>query len=89
MKGKKLPELWHEPQGVTSLPHKEEEEEEEEEEKLQETSRQRVRGFPRAMVLGNHGIMVALEDHGIVAVPWDHCVPAVLGPGQVGTASIR
>uniref|UniRef100_A0A8C4U5B6 Phosphoinositide phospholipase C n=1 Tax=Falco tinnunculus TaxID=100819 RepID=A0A8C4U5B6_FALTI len=41
VKGKKLPELWHEPQGVTSLPHKEEEEEEEEEEKLQETSRQR------------------------------------------------
>ncbi|XP_054657503.1 1-phosphatidylinositol 4,5-bisphosphate phosphodiesterase delta-3 [Grus americana] len=40
VKGKKLPEPWHEPQGVTSLPDPEEdeEEEEEEEEKLQEKS---------------------------------------------------
>ncbi|XP_075631649.1 1-phosphatidylinositol 4,5-bisphosphate phosphodiesterase delta-3 [Balearica regulorum gibbericeps] len=39
VKGKKLPEPWHEPQGVTSLPDPEEDEqEEEEEEKLQERS---------------------------------------------------
>ncbi|NXJ71319.1 PLCD3 phosphodiesterase, partial [Rostratula benghalensis] len=49
VKGKKLPEPWHEPQGVTSLlDHEEEEEEEEEEEKLQERSSQRVRGSLRA-----------------------------------------
>ncbi|NXR01515.1 PLCD3 phosphodiesterase, partial [Sagittarius serpentarius] len=46
VKGKKLPEPWHEHRGVTSLPDPEEEEEEEdeeeEEEKLQERSRRRV-----------------------------------------------
>ncbi|NWX22398.1 PLCD3 phosphodiesterase, partial [Aegotheles bennettii] len=50
VKGKKLPEPWHEPRGVTSLldPEEEEEEEEEEDEKLQERSNQQVRGSPRA-----------------------------------------
>ncbi|NXX20953.1 PLCD3 phosphodiesterase, partial [Podargus strigoides] len=61
VKGKKLPELWHEPRGCTSLPDPEEEEgeeeEEEEEEKLQERSRRRVRGSPRAVVLGDHGVL--------------------------------
>ncbi|XP_071654324.1 1-phosphatidylinositol 4,5-bisphosphate phosphodiesterase delta-3 isoform X2 [Patagioenas fasciata] len=43
VKGKKLPESWHHPQGVTSLQDTEEEEEEEkeEEEKLQERNRRR------------------------------------------------
>ncbi|XP_071306812.1 1-phosphatidylinositol 4,5-bisphosphate phosphodiesterase delta-3 isoform X2 [Agelaius tricolor] len=43
VKGKKLPELWQEPRGVTSLldPEEEEEEEEEDEEKLQERSPRR------------------------------------------------
>ncbi|NXW61558.1 PLCD3 phosphodiesterase, partial [Eurystomus gularis] len=71
VKGKKLPEPWHEPRGVTSLPDPEEEEdeedEEEEEEKLQEGSSWRVRGSSRPMVLGHHGILVVLEDHGIPA----------------------
>ncbi|NXT34909.1 PLCD3 phosphodiesterase, partial [Pelecanoides urinatrix] len=60
VKGKKLPEPWHEPCSVTSLSDPEEEEEgeeeEEEEEKLQERSSWRVRGSPRAMVPGDHGI---------------------------------
>ncbi|XP_036254735.1 1-phosphatidylinositol 4,5-bisphosphate phosphodiesterase delta-3 [Molothrus ater] len=43
VKGKKLPELWQEPRGVTSLldPEEEEEEEEEDEEKMQERSPRR------------------------------------------------
>ncbi|NWZ13004.1 PLCD3 phosphodiesterase, partial [Agelaius phoeniceus] len=45
VKGKKLPELWQEPRGVTSLldPEEEEEEEEEDEEKLQERSPRRAK----------------------------------------------
>ncbi|NXS55691.1 PLCD3 phosphodiesterase, partial [Brachypteracias leptosomus] len=71
VKGKKLPEPWHELRGVTSPPDPEEEEEEdeeeeEEEEKLQERSRRRVRGS-RPTVLGAQGILVALEDHGALA----------------------
>ncbi|NXL52803.1 PLCD3 phosphodiesterase, partial [Podilymbus podiceps] len=46
VKGKKLPEPWQEPQGVTSLSEPEEEEEEEEEEKLQERSSRQVSGSP-------------------------------------------
>ncbi|NXI50376.1 PLCD3 phosphodiesterase, partial [Chloroceryle aenea] len=61
VKGKKLPEPWHEPQSVTSLlePEEEEEEEEEyeEEEKVQERNRRQVRGSPRDMVLGDRGIL--------------------------------
>ncbi|NWQ86629.1 PLCD3 phosphodiesterase, partial [Burhinus bistriatus] len=61
VKGKKLPEPWHEPRGVISLPDPEEEEEEdeeeEEEEKLQERSNRRVRVTPRAMVPGDHSIL--------------------------------
>lgn len=63
MKGKKLPEPWGEPRGVTAAPDPEEEEEEEEkkeeeeeveeeeeeEERLQERSSQRVRGCPGAV----------------------------------------
>ncbi|NWV36859.1 PLCD3 phosphodiesterase, partial [Grantiella picta] len=55
VKGKKLPELWQEPRGVTSLldPEEEEEEEEEqeEEEKVQERSPWRVRDSPRMVAL--------------------------------------
>ncbi|XP_010159379.1 PREDICTED: 1-phosphatidylinositol 4,5-bisphosphate phosphodiesterase delta-3, partial [Eurypyga helias] len=51
VKGKKLPELWHDPQGVTSLLDPEEEEEDEEEEdKLQERSIQLVRAKDAAQV---------------------------------------
>ncbi|NWW63608.1 PLCD3 phosphodiesterase, partial [Ifrita kowaldi] len=61
VKGKKLPELWQEPRGVSSLldpeEEDEEEEEEEEEEKVQERSPRRVRDFPRDVVLGDHGIL--------------------------------
>uniref|UniRef100_A0A8B9QZ40 Phosphoinositide phospholipase C n=1 Tax=Anas platyrhynchos TaxID=8839 RepID=A0A8B9QZ40_ANAPL len=63
VKGKKLPEPWGEPRGVTAAPDPEEEEEEEEkkeeeeeveeeeeeEERLQERSSQRVRGCPGAV----------------------------------------
>lgn len=71
MKGKKLPEPWAEPRGVTTAPDPEEEEEEEEkkeeeeeeeveeeeeeEERLQERSSQRVRGSPEA-VLGRRAL---------------------------------
>ncbi|NWY57847.1 PLCD3 phosphodiesterase, partial [Chionis minor] len=61
VKGKKLPEPWREPQGVTSPldPEEEEEDEEEEEgeEKLQERSNRQVRVSPRAMALGDHSIL--------------------------------
>ncbi|NWH96568.1 PLCD3 phosphodiesterase, partial [Tichodroma muraria] len=56
VKGKKLPELWQEPRGVTSLLDPEEEEEEEEE-KVQERSPRRVRDFPRDVVLEDHSIL--------------------------------
>ncbi|NWR81969.1 PLCD3 phosphodiesterase, partial [Centropus unirufus] len=46
VKGKKLPEPWHERQGGTSLPGPEEVEEEEEEEKLQEGGTWQVRALP-------------------------------------------
>jgi len=82
VKGKKLPEPWHEPRDVTSLSDpeekEEEEEEEEKEEKLQERSRRQVRGSPRAMVLEDHGILEVLEDHGIPLVLDDHGIPEVL-----------
>ncbi|NXS76515.1 PLCD3 phosphodiesterase, partial [Pandion haliaetus] len=65
VKGKKLPEPWHEHRGVTSLLEPEEEEEEdeevEEEEKVQEKSSQQVRGSPRAIVLGDHCIPGATD----------------------------
>ncbi|NWW94873.1 PLCD3 phosphodiesterase, partial [Rhynochetos jubatus] len=62
VKGKKLPEPWHDPQGVSTLLDPEEEEEDEEEgDKLQERSIQRVRGFPRAMVPRDHGIPAAKD----------------------------
>ncbi|NWR57822.1 PLCD3 phosphodiesterase, partial [Bucorvus abyssinicus] len=75
VKGKKLPEPWHEPRGVTSLldPEEEEEEdeEEEEEEKLQERSRRRVRGSPKGPQHpggpARHGILVVLDAHGTPA----------------------
>ncbi|NXY61398.1 PLCD3 phosphodiesterase, partial [Callaeas wilsoni] len=59
VKGKKLPELWQETQGVLDslLDPEEEEEEEEEEEKVQERSPRRVRDFPRVWSQGDHGIL--------------------------------
>lgn len=88
MKSKKLPELWQEPQSVTSLldPEEEEEEEEEdeEEEKVQERSPRRVRDFPRVVVLGDHGILVVLMDQSILVVPGDH---SILALSQLSTAS--
>ncbi|NXA12167.1 PLCD3 phosphodiesterase, partial [Sapayoa aenigma] len=66
VKGKKLPEPWHEPQGVSSLLDPEEEEEEEEEEKLPEKSGRRVK-TPGAVVPRGHSILVVLEDHRVLA----------------------
>ncbi|XP_042643238.1 1-phosphatidylinositol 4,5-bisphosphate phosphodiesterase delta-3 [Tyto alba] len=45
VKGKKLPELWHEPRGVTSLTDPEEEEDEEEEEEEEEKLQERQRSL--------------------------------------------
>lgn len=93
MKGKKLPEAWHEPWAVTPLPDPEEEEEEgeeeEEEEKLEERSRRQVRGSPMALGLRDLSVLLLLH----VTVPWcswvpvapRQChrtsVPSALGPG--------